>query len=70
MSTTVSARWPALEPLPPAQAYDRLQVERHARVLRSIVAWHLMSEIGRRLRAVLRIWPGAAHPPPLPGTGR
>jgi hypothetical protein len=70
MSTTVNTWWPALAPLPPELAHERLQVERHARVLRSIVAWHLMSEIARRLRAVLRIWPGAAHPPPLPGAGR
>ena len=68
MSTTPNTWWPALAPLPPELTHERLQVERHARVLRSIVAWHLMAEIARRLRVA--IGAGAAHAPPLPGSGR
>ena len=70
MSTIANTGWPALPPLRPELARDRLQVERHARVLRSMVAWHLMAGIARRLRGVLRIGAGAAHGPLLPGSGR
>jgi hypothetical protein len=66
MSTTVNERWPALEPLPPELMRDRLEVERHARVLRSIVVWHLVAATLRWLRGAPRIAVAATHGPRSP----
>jgi hypothetical protein len=61
MITSKTGWWPALAPLPPALARDRLQVERHARVLRAIVARHLMTMAAHWLRNALGSKPRATH---------
>ncbi len=54
-----------LRPLPPELARDRHAVERHARELRSEVAWALIGQATRWLRRVLRVRAGATKRSPL-----